>query len=82
MAIDTNGIKVSSETVTFLVGAAAVFQENMKGYCGITDNVGTSDTNHLGFTGVGFINGDNKLGNTVNWSVNFSKPGKYSIRFR
>lgn len=82
VATDTNEVAVSSETVTILVATAAIFQENTEGYCGITDNAGTIDTNHLGFTGVGFINGDNKLGGVVNWAVNFTQPGNYSIQFR
>ena len=81
-ATDNNGYEVDSEKITIEVGAISVFQENTNGYCGLTGNAGTIDTNHGGYTGEGFINADNESGVTANWTVNFPEPGEYSIQFR
>lgn len=81
-ATDSNGVVANSETISVLVGPVAIFQENTDGYCGITNNAGTIDSNHPDYTGEGFINGENILGSTVNWTVNFTEPGSYSIQFR
>ncbi|MBN2610241.1 MAG: glycosyl hydrolase 53 family protein [Bacteroidales bacterium] len=81
-ATDSSGVVANSETVIIMVGPVAIFQENADGYCGITNNAGTIDSNHPDYTGTGFINTDNVLGCTVNWTVNFPEPGEYSIQFR
>ncbi|MBN2806788.1 MAG: glycosyl hydrolase 53 family protein [Prolixibacteraceae bacterium] len=81
-ATDTSGIVVKSETVTVQVGVMTIFQENSDGYCGISNNAGTIDANHNNYTGAGFINSDNAVDVTVNWSVNFVGTGAYQIQFR
>lgn len=81
-ATDTNGVVANSDAVIILVGPVAIFQENADGYCGITNNAGTIDSNHPDYTGTGFINTNNVLGSTVNWTVNFPEPGQYSIQYR
>ncbi len=81
-ATDNDGKVTNTGAVTAEIGPTVTFQENEDGYCGITNNAGTIDTNHLDFTGLGFINGDNEIGNTVNWTVNFVDTGIYKIVFR
>lgn len=81
-ATDTNGIVVKTESISVLVGLMQVFQENAAGYCGITDNAGTIDSNNANYTGDGFINTDNETGVTVNWTVDFVEAGSYIIDFR
>lgn len=81
-ATDMNGLVVKSETVSIQVGIISIFQESSDGYCGITNNAGTIDSNHPNFTGVGFINSNNEIGASVNWTVNFPKIGNYKIAFR
>src|SRR5687768_16449906 len=53
-----------------LWGAAAsaqvvTIEENTLGFCGVEGSV---DSNHSGFTGSGFANGNNAAGSGVNWS--------------
>lgn len=81
-ATDDNGYVVDSETITIEVGVVSIFQENVDGYCGISDDAGTIDADHPDYTGEGFINTDNESGITVNWTVSFIEPGEYSIQFR
>ena len=81
-ATDDYGYIVGSESITVEVGLVSIFQENAAGYCGITDEAGTIDANHEGYTGDGFINADNANGIAVNWTVEFMEPGEYSIQFR
>ncbi len=82
VATDSNDIEAVSETITVQVGSVAIFQENADGYCGITNNAGSVDTDHINYTGDGFINTDNAIGSTVNWTVNFKVTGTYNIQFR
>lgn len=79
---DGNGFTKKSETVTIQVGAVTMFQENIVGYCGITNNAGSVDTDHADYTGTGFINTDNEVGTTVNWAASFSETGTYTIKLR
>ena len=81
-AIDNDGNITQTGTATVEVGPMTTFQELEDGYCGITNNLGTIDTNHLDFTGSGFINVDNVEGTTVNFTVNFNDTGIYKIVFR
>ena len=81
-ATDNDGNVTNTGAVTAEIGPMVTFQENEDGYCGITNNAGTIDTNHLDYTGSGFINGDNQVGSTINWTVNFVDTGKYKIVFR
>ncbi|MBN2167526.1 MAG: family 43 glycosylhydrolase [Marinilabiliaceae bacterium] len=82
VATGDDGLENKSETTLIQVGSMVTIQENADGYCGITNDEGSIDTNHLNYTGTGFINTDNKSGVTINWSVNFTETGSYSILFR
>lgn len=79
---DSKGNEVQSETVNIKVGNVITIQENSDGYCGISNNKGTIDSNHVDYTGDGFINSDNEIGTTVNWTVNFLESGNYNLEFR
>lgn len=43
--------------------------------------VGTN-TNHAGYTGTGFVDGFDTVGDSITWTVNFPEDGDYSLVFR
>ncbi len=43
---------------------------------------GLVESNHAGFTGTGFVNGDNVVGSYVEWSVNAAAAGNYPLAIR
>ena len=43
---------------------------------------GTVDSNHLGFTGTGFVNVANAVGSYVEWSVSGLSAGSHTLNFR
>jgi hypothetical protein len=43
---------------------------------------GTVDSNHLGFSGTGFVNYDNVVGSSVTWTVNRASAGTATLTFR
>ncbi len=51
-------------------------QENETGFCSVD---GTVDNNNAGFTGTGFANTSNALGNGISWSVSIPTTGSYSL---
>lgn len=81
-ATDSDGYIVKTEVVSIQIGIISIFQENTAGYCGMTNNAGTIDSNHPNYTGAGFINSNNEIGASVNWTINFPKVGIYKITFR
>lgn len=56
-----------------------IIQENTTGFCSVN---GTVDGNNGGYTGAGFANTDNAIGNGVNWKLNFAASGTKSFTFR
>lgn len=67
-------IEVSSQGTT-----SFTIQENELGFCGID---GTIDTNNPGYSGDGFANTSNELGNGVDYKITFSEDGTYPLIFR
>jgi hypothetical protein len=64
----------------FSLGAQAqTIQENTLGFCGVE---GTVDSNHRGFTGSGFANGNNATGSGVNWNINVAASAIYQLEWR
>ena len=53
-------------------------QESESGYCSVD---GTIDSNNAGYTGSGFVNTTNALGNGVNWQITGS-AGAYTFTWR
>jgi hypothetical protein len=47
-----------------------------------TISQGLVESNHTGFTGTGFVNGDNVLGSYVEWTVNAATAGTATIALR
>lgn len=62
-----------------VIDQSITIQENQTGFCGVD---GTVDNNNSGFTGDGFANTSNSLGNGVDWKVDFGSTGTYSFEFR
>lgn len=56
-----------------------IIQEEQTGFCGVN---GTVDSNNGGFTGSGFANTDNAVGNGVKWAINASSSSRYILSFR
>lgn len=57
----------------------SIIQENTTGFCSVE---GTIDTNNPGFTGSGFANTNNASGAGINWNVNVSSSGSYTLTWR
>lgn len=54
-------------------------EENQTGFCNVD---GSIDSNHTGYTGSGFANTTNAMGNGINWSVNIATAGNYTLTWR
>jgi pectate lyase len=54
-------------------------QENTTGFCGVE---GTIDNNHSGFTGDGFANTDNAAGTGIDYKINVSNSGSYTLEIQ
>src|SRR6266545_730086 len=47
-----------------------------------TISQGVVESNHLGFSGTGFVNTDNVVGSSVTWNVNADTAGNATLAFR
>jgi hypothetical protein len=43
---------------------------------------GVVESNHPGFSGIGFVNGDNVIGSGVTWTVTMAQAGSTTVSFR
>lgn len=81
-AVYTNSCGAQT-TQAFSVSVSSIetvaIQENVTGFCGVD---GAIESNHTGFTGSGFSNTNNALGNGVNWSVSVPSTGSYTLLWR
>ncbi len=75
---DTVSVLVSGEVNSYVT---IIIQENESGYCSV-DSGGSIDSNNSGFTGDGFVNTQNAVGEGVNWSVEVAQAGVYTISWR
>jgi hypothetical protein len=73
-------IKIVNADVNVEVGETITIQENENGYCGFVGG-GTVDSNHVGFTGTGFSNSENNVGEGLIYAVS-ALPGEYTFVFR
>lgn len=53
-------------------------QEATAGFCGVE---GSIDSNNAGFTGAGFANTDNALGNGINYAIDAAETAVYQFHF-
>lgn len=53
--------------------------EEDAGFCGVDGSV---DSNHSGYNGSGFANTDNTTGTGVDWQVEVSQAGSYTLQWR
>ncbi len=76
-----NGVHTSLEIWNFArrFSLSATLQENATGFCNLN---GTIDNNYPGYTGSGFFNTANAIGNGINWSVNFPYAGAKTFTIR
>ncbi|MBB3062732.1 right-handed parallel beta-helix repeat-containing protein [Microbulbifer rhizosphaerae] len=56
-----------------------VIEENTSGFCGVD---GTVDSDHSDYNGSGFANTDNTEGNGVDWQIEVSQAGSYTLQWR
>jgi hypothetical protein len=49
---------------------------------GATIAQGVVESNHAGFSGAGFVNGDNAVGSGVTWTVTMAQAGPATVNFR
>ncbi len=47
-----------------------------------TISQGVVESNHLGFSGTGFVNGDNVVGSYTEWTVNAASAGSFTLAIR
>jgi pectate lyase len=83
-AIDVHG-NVSDDSVEACAlpetACTVVLQENATGYCGINGKVDVSGE-HSGYTGIGYLDTTNAVGNGIDWSVNVPSAGSYTFLWR
>lgn len=80
--IETNdfaGEKVSSNLASATPVNITLFQENETGFCGVD---GTVDAEHEGFTGTGFANTDNAVGEGIDYRIEVGEAKGYTMRIR
>ncbi|RED94648.1 carbohydrate-binding protein [Marinoscillum furvescens] len=78
---DTNPLSLAEVEVyqdPGVVTNTLTIQENTTGFCSVD---GTVDSNNAGYTGTGFANTANALGNGVNWEID-GAAGDYTFRWR
>ena len=89
VTVGSNTIKLAATTANgdanidfldFEVAAAPSFTDYQAEDAVIT--LGVVESNHLGYTGTGFVNGDNVVGSSVEWTVGVPAAGNYPITFR
>ena len=68
-------LKIANNWLNGTYNNTITIQENEIGFCG---GDGTIDNNNSGFTGDGFFNTDNAVGNGVEWSIDGSS-GVYTV---
>ncbi len=79
VAYDNDG-KSTETSIGIEIGEIFTIQENEAGYCGFVIG-GSVDSNHEGFTGDGFSNTDNAVGEGLIYGVT-ALPGDYTFVFR
>ena len=81
-SVDTaNGVHTSVEIWNFAkrFSLSKAIQENATGFCSVN---GTIDNNNPGYTGSGFANTNNGVGNGITWKINFASSGSKTFTFR
>jgi len=68
-----------SREVSATPSSDLIIQESTAGFCTYD---GTIDSNNAGFTGMGYVNTYNAVGNGINWSVNIPAAGTYILTWR
>jgi len=60
-------------------GNSVTIQENAIGFCDVD---GSIDNDNAGYTGYGFANTDNELGNKIDWCIYITSAGSYTFKWR
>ncbi|WP_116108428.1 Ig-like domain-containing protein [Lewinella sp. IMCC34191] len=78
---DNDGLKDTSSRRSISVGESTIIQETDDGFCGFL-NLGTIDNNNEGFTGEGFANTENAVGEGVSYHISIPAEGNYQFFWR
>ncbi|WP_116126152.1 Ig-like domain-containing protein [Lewinella sp. IMCC34183] len=78
---DNDGLKDTSALRSISVGQGTIIQESEMAFCGFL-NLGTIDSDNEGFTGDGFANTENQVGEGVSWAITIPATGDYQMLFR
>lgn len=68
----------SSHTGSHLNGVSFTIEENQAGFCSVDGKINSKDS---GFSGSGFADTDNSIGNGVNYALNAAISGNYNLSF-
>lgn len=82
IAYDNDYKFTESEVIQVEVGVMKLIQETEIGYCGTSNGTSWIESNHPGYTGIGFVNTDNVLGVQIIWAVDFPESGLYKFEWR
>ena len=83
-AVDTSDNESANSILACAVPAAAdnlLIQEEALGFC-ISSDIQSIETKNSGFTGVAYANTYNATGMGVDYSINITTAGKYTLTFR
>jgi pectate lyase len=83
VATDNGGLARASSFVNIFVNdpnaSGLTIQENTTGFCAFD---GTIDTGQPGYTGAGYVNTGNAVGQGMSYNINFPQTGDYTFYFR
>lgn len=80
--------KISSSVASSIFSSASsstanesswIFEENAVGFCSTSVVI---DTKHTGYTGTGFVDTDNAVGATIDWSISAPSAKTYNAQIR
>jgi pectate lyase len=74
-----SGYSVEACAVPDSNGNSVTLQENATGFCSVD---GAVENEWSGYTGAGYANTDNALGNGINWKTNVPSDGNYTFVWR
>ncbi|MGB8226783.1 MAG: CBM35 domain-containing protein [Sedimentisphaerales bacterium] len=76
---EESGNSVQACAVPDSNGNSVTLQENATGFCSVNGKV---ENEWAGYTGAGYANTDNALGNGINWKINVPSDGNYTFVWR
>lgn len=78
-SVATSISKSSAAASSLAAERSWIFEESAVGFCG---NSGVIASNHSGYTGVGFVDSENVIGASINWSISAGSAKTYAVKIR